>query len=41
MGTRVRDKEKISRVILKFRYELSFEDESFVGGKNVNPGKNK
>jgi hypothetical protein len=36
-GTRVKDKEKVSRVISKYSYELNFEDEFFVGGKNVNP----
>jgi hypothetical protein len=36
MGTRVRNEEKVSKVISRYKYELNFEDEIFVGGKNVN-----
>jgi len=30
MGMRVKDKEKVSTVISKYKYELNFEDEIFV-----------
>jgi hypothetical protein len=37
MRKRVRNEEKVSRVIPRCKYELNFEDEIFVGEKNVNP----
>jgi hypothetical protein len=33
MGTRGKDKEKVSSVISKYKYEINFEDEIFVKRK--------
>jgi hypothetical protein len=41
VGTKVRDKENISRVISRYMYELNFKDEILVRGKNVNPRINQ